>query len=1130
MSLSRRRWALACASILAITVAGVAAPSAAQSAAQATRAYEIPAGALGPALNRFASETGLALVYPAELAQGRQTQGFSGSAATDEALARLLAGTGLVFHFSDTGAVMIAPDSRGGGEDGRVLGAVRVEGQTGAGYNPPTRGDGIAQLGGIRGRQDDEAIGYRARVATAGSGVQTAIEDVPRSISVLTQEQIEKQDIFDFRDAMKRLPGVTFRDTTAQSSGNAKIFSRGYAIDTMQIDGGPAQTLYLFGNGTLDLSAYERVELVSGPNGSFMGAGASPGGSLNLVRKRPSDQETLQITTTLGSFNRRQALIDYSTPSLLNTNVAFRGILNAQDTEFFYWNASKENLMAYGMLDAPVGDQARLEFGGRYSKVRETATYSGIGRYSEGPSWDVPYEFNMSDDLTYNDGYETEVFGRLYLDIADQWDVQVGFLRNWGYYDKTFRASRTNGDPTLVKATGKTIAETLTPGRLPGLGLRTDGANLGVLQADLRLNGKLSTWGLDHSLFLSADYSESYMSDGQEKGIRAAKPIRTLADYYPDKPYLPLNEFYRMAGLATVPGYDTIYTLKKDRASASSNVSIGVTAQDVISFRDWADLSVQLRWFTGNNASAGTSFNTTSGEVTYVWYNSSKIVGKIRPSYGLTLKPTRNLRVVASYSEGFNDQGTMYGLDRRPLDPSTYENIEGGVKWANDRLYVSLTAYDQNRRNTAEAVDLTVPGSRDCPPTGSSTCYYRTGASQRTRGVDFKVNGELIDGLQVIAAYNYNENEQISTNQPLTTEAPAESASIWLEWTPQSMPQLSLRGGAEYRSRIYVMGQRYDYAQDPVTGVWSRTYLGDFEIDEPAVTTWDLGGSYAFNDNLVLDLFIENLFDKRYFATQYALATPRTITATLRYKSGLNISRRRGDGFTIFGEASDWYASGQVGGHSLSDMDLEGGLFPGGEQIKWKADTKGTAAALFTLGYRFTPNVRGEFELGFRKGEIQRVAGGTLPPNAVCSMETGAPAAPACDDASGDLDTTTFMANALYDFGSTDSAIRPYVGFGLGGASVSADFGGRLNGVTVDTDFGSQTQKTVFAWQALAGVGWKLTDRLTVDATYRYLSVPSLSLDGFAKPQYQDALSSFDTEYSDSTVSVGVRWAFGVKN
>lgn len=1130
MTSSRRRWALACASILAISVAGLAAPAAAQVSVDEVRAYQIPAGDLAPALNRFASETGLPLVYPAELAQGRRSPGFSGDASAGDALQYLLVGTGLRFELTDAGTFVISA-APGGGVDGegRVLGPVRVEGQQGGGYTPPVRGDGIAQLGGVRGRQDDEAIGYRARVATAGSGVPTAIEDLPRAVSVLTQDQIEKQDIYDFRDALKRLPGVTFRETTAQRSGNAKIFSRGYAIDRVQIDGGPAQELYLFGNGTLDLGAYERVELVRGPNGSFVGANASPGGSLNLVRKRPSDQETLQVSTTIGSFNRRQAFVDYSTPSLFNTNIAFRGTLNAQDTEFFYWAAAKENLLAYGIFDVPLGDKARLEVGGKYSRVHETATYFGVGRYAEGPAWDVPYEFNGSNDLTYNKGDDKELFARLHLDIADQWDVQVGVSRNWGVYDKTFFAAYYGGDPTLVLATGKTVAETLDPGTIAAMALRTDAASLGNLQADVRLNGKFDTWGLKHSLFVSADYSESYFNDGQEKGIAAARPIRSVADYYPDVPYMPLNDYFRLAGLPTLPGYDSIFVNRKDRESAASNVSIGVTVQDVISYRDWVDFSLQLRWFTGSSASAGTSFDTTTGGVTWISYNSSKTVGKIRPTFGLTLKPTRNLRVIASYSEGFNDQSMLYDIDKRPLDPSTYENVEIGLKWANDRLYASLTAYDLNQRNTAEALDNAIPGSRDCPPTGSSQCYYRTGASQRSRGVDFEVAGEIFPGLQALASYNYNENEQISTNAPLTTEAPKESAKIWLDWTPESMPQLSIRGGAEYRSRIYVNGHRYGYVQDPVSGDWTNVYLGQFEIDEPAVTVWELGGSYAFNDKLVLDVLVENLFDERYFATQYARATPRTVTATLRYKTGLGLSRRRGEGITIFGDASDWYAVGQVGGHSPSDMDLTGGVFPGGEQIKWKAETKGAAAALFTLGYRFAPNVRGELELGFRKGEIARVRGGTLPPNAVCSIERGAPAAPGCGDAGGDVDTTTFMANALYDFGSPDATFRPYVGFGLGGASVSADFGGRLNGVTMSQDFGSQTQTTVFAWQALAGVGWKVTDRLTVDATYRYLSVPSLTLDGYVIPQYEAALGSFDTELSDGTASIGFRWAFGPK-
>lgn len=62
---------------------------------QAKRAYDIPAGALDAALERFASETGTLLAATPEVVRGKTSPGARGTFSTQAALDTLLAGTGL---------------------------------------------------------------------------------------------------------------------------------------------------------------------------------------------------------------------------------------------------------------------------------------------------------------------------------------------------------------------------------------------------------------------------------------------------------------------------------------------------------------------------------------------------------------------------------------------------------------------------------------------------------------------------------------------------------------------------------------------------------------------------------------------------------------------------------------------------------------------------------------------------------------------------------------------------------------------------------------------------------------------------------------------------------------------------
>ena len=83
------------------TVAGVAQ---AQTPAPAQINFSIAPGPLGGALNAYASQAGRQLMFTSDQVAGRRTQGLSGRMTPDEALNRLLSGSGLTAVRSTSGA------------------------------------------------------------------------------------------------------------------------------------------------------------------------------------------------------------------------------------------------------------------------------------------------------------------------------------------------------------------------------------------------------------------------------------------------------------------------------------------------------------------------------------------------------------------------------------------------------------------------------------------------------------------------------------------------------------------------------------------------------------------------------------------------------------------------------------------------------------------------------------------------------------------------------------------------------------------------------------------------------------------------------------------------------------------
>src|SRR5690606_22346355 len=136
------------------------------------------------------------------------------------------------------------------------------------------------------------------------------------------------------------------------------------------------------------------------------------------------------------------------------------------------------------------------------------------------------------------------------------------------------------------------------------------------------------------------------------------------------------------------------------------------------------------------------------------------------------------------------------------------------------------------------------------------------------------------------------------------------------------------------------------------------------------------------------------------------------------------------------------------------------------------------------LGYGFANGLRLEGALGQRGGELDV-------PNGINGVSIGT-AAPA-----GYANVTDLMINGLYDF-NKGGTVQPYIGLGVGGARIKAKATNRVNTVGDVTNAlnGFSDKATGIAYQGLLGVGFKLTERMTMDVGYKYFTVEDLDFAG----------------------------------
>ena len=245
--------------------------------------FNIPSGDLRTALDAYAGQAGVHLLYAEQAITGVRTPGIRGSLAPEEALSRLLKGTGFTAE-RDDGSIAI----------------VRKANQQRSEVD-------IAPL------QLAQATAPRAAVETVtvtssklgGADVQS----IPIAITALSQEQLTATQTAGGPDLVKQVPNLTF--TKTNFSGYS-IQIRGIGTQAISVTTDPAVAVALndipfirnhfFEQEFFDLS---QAEVLRGPQGTLYGRNATAG-VVNLITAKPTDQFEALASGDIGNYKNRR--------------------------------------------------------------------------------------------------------------------------------------------------------------------------------------------------------------------------------------------------------------------------------------------------------------------------------------------------------------------------------------------------------------------------------------------------------------------------------------------------------------------------------------------------------------------------------------------------------------------------------------------------------------------------------------------------------------------------------------------------------------------------------------------------------------------------------------------------------
>ena len=271
-----------------------------------TRAYHVAAQALGSALQEFAAQAGLQLMFSESDVAGMYTLGVHGTLSVNQALQQLLAGSGLIFEFPKPDAVIVrrrvnAPDS-GNSPDSS---SATTRGTDPVAQNSNPTGTTAAAATATATSSDSEPFSnsneatssFEEVVVTGRAGVdQRTKEETSYSVTDIDQERLRMQGATSVTESLKSVPGFWVEASGGEASGNVR--ARGIPVDgfgsiTLLEDGIPVQQDpalgYLNGDQAFRLDeTIDRIEVVRGGPSSIFYSNA-PAGAVNYISRQVGD-------------------------------------------------------------------------------------------------------------------------------------------------------------------------------------------------------------------------------------------------------------------------------------------------------------------------------------------------------------------------------------------------------------------------------------------------------------------------------------------------------------------------------------------------------------------------------------------------------------------------------------------------------------------------------------------------------------------------------------------------------------------------------------------------------------------------------------------------------------------------
>nr|WP_295926444.1 TonB-dependent siderophore receptor [uncultured Dyadobacter sp.] len=709
---------------------------------------------------------------------------------------------------------------------------------------------------------------YTSDYSFSATRISAFNKDVPQSITSISKELMADRQAFQLADAVKIASGVI------PSSYYNQYTIRGISQNEEgQIINGMRTRQYYF---LQPLTAnIERVEVIKGPASATFSS-VDPGGSINLVTKKPLATVRKEASLSAGSFSTFRGTLDFTGPLNASKTLLYRVNGAYQQARSFRDMVGSKALLLSPSLSYIPNEKTAINAELIYSNMAGTLdrgqpVFGAVAGETKLNS--TPISLNLGAPNDHFNSKEVIITGSL----AHKFSSHIGF--NASYMKQSWT------EDLQEHRTTNAFAPDITNQPVTSLAAmqfvqRQQYWNIDNLNAYFNFN--FQTGKLGHKLLAGYDLSSWHKLKGG--GQNAARSF-LLKDGTVASSFVPAN----------AANYQTITV--NGRTLPKPNVNHFDVQNPQYTIRNAEDYQLNVRTAL---PSALTTTNAVYiqeqaqlGKLTMLlglrheWFEditnykapNTLTVKKnaLLPRIGVTFALSKAVNVYGTYLEGFQPQSNTVTLMPQTgtlpagsqFDPLRSSLKEAGLKTDlfHNHMRLNVAFYEIIQKNILMNANDPVNPDR-----------LVTRGEERSRGIEWDLAGYIVPEWQVNASYSYihaeitrDQDERLVGARKQNT--PKHSANLWTRY--------NFGGSTALKDLGVGLGVQYQSNKVP----W---FTRDFLV--PAYTILDAAVYYTpARSNIQLALNAGNLLNKTYWlgAQNYLRlfpGAPRNVTLTLTFK------------------------------------------------------------------------------------------------------------------------------------------------------------------------------------------------------------------------------------------------------